>query len=242
MKNALQWIRSLFFNIQMYVAMVVVAIMFLVPMIISQKGASMAAHLYCWWVVWSARWMIGLKVEVRGSPPKTEVLVAAKHQSFFDIIVIFNCLPNPKFIMKRQLLFTPILGQYAYRLGCIPVNRGKGAAAVKKMVLDVASGRIAPGQLVIYPQGTRVAPGTKKVYKMGTGVLYRELQQDCVPVALNTGVFWPKRSVMRKPGTATVEFMEPIPKNKPVPEFMALMERAVEERSRELMAEVDFYE
>ena len=242
MKNALQWIRSLLFNIQMYVAMVVVAIIFLIPMIISQKGASMAAHLYCWWVVWSARWMIGLKVKVSGSLPKNEVLVAAKHQSFFDIIVIFNCLPNPKFIMKRQLLFTPILGQYAYRLGCVPVNRGKGAAAVRKMVADVASGRVAPGQLVIYPQGTRVAPGTKKVYKMGTGVLYRELQQECVPVALNTGLFWPKRSVMRKPGTATVEFMEPIAKNKPVSEFMALMEQAVEVRSCELMAEVGFYE
>ena len=186
--------------------------------------------------------MIGLKVEVRGSLPKNEVLIAAKHQSFFDIIVIFNCLPNPKFIMKRQLLFTPILGQYAYRLGCVPVNRGKGAAAIRKMVTDVASGRVAPGQLVIYPQGTRVAPGTKKVYKMGTGVLYRELQQDCIPVALNTGLFWPKRSVMRKPGTATVEFMEPIAKDKPVPEFMALMEQAVEVRSRELMAEVGFYE
>jgi 1-acyl-sn-glycerol-3-phosphate acyltransferase len=144
--------------------------------------------------------------------------------------------------MKRQLLFTPIVGQYAYRLGCVPVNRGKGAAAIRKMVADVASGRVAPGQLVIYPQGTRVAPGDKKVYKMGSGVLYRELQQDCVPVALNTGIFWPKRSIYRAPGIATVEFMEPIPKGKPVAEFMQLMEAAVEGRSRELMAEVGFYE
>ena len=122
------------------------------------------------------------------------------------------------------------------------MNRGKGAAAIRKMVADVASGRVAPGQLVIYPQGTRVAPGDKKVYKMGSGVLYRELQQDCVPVALNTGIFWPKRSIYRKPGIATVEFMEPIPKDKPVAEFMGLMEAAVEGRSRELMAEVGFYE
>ena len=242
MKYSLQWMRSLLFNIQMYLAMVFVAIIFLIPMIISQKGASMAAHFYCWWVVWSARWIIGLKVNVRGNIPHGEVLIAAKHQSFFDIIVIFNCLSQPKFIMKRQLLFTPIVGQYAYRLGCVPVNRGKGAAAIRKMVADVASGRVAPGQLVIYPQGTRVAPGAKKVYKMGSGVLYRELQQDCVPVALNTGIFWPKRSVLRKAGTATVEFMEPIPKGKPVAEFMALMEQAVEVRSRELMAEVGFYE
>ena len=242
MKYALQWIRSLLFNMQMYVAMLVVAIIFLIPMLISQKGASMAAHVYCWWVVWSARWMIGLRVNIQGDIPQGEVLVAAKHQSFFDIIVIYNCLPRSKFIMKRQLLFTPIVGQYAYRLGCVPVNRGKGAAAIRKMVADVASGRVAPGQLVIYPQGTRVAPGAKRIYKMGSGVLYRELQQDCVPVALNTGIFWPKRSVLCKPGTATVEFMEPIPKGKPVAEFMELMEQAVEVRSRELMAKVGFYE
>ncbi|MCH1532013.1 MAG: 1-acyl-sn-glycerol-3-phosphate acyltransferase, partial [Planktomarina temperata] len=155
MAYAVQWIRSLLFNIQMYVAMVIVAIVFLIPMIFSQKGASLAANIYCWWVVWSARWMIGLKVQVRGTVPTGEVLIAAKHQSFFDIIVIFNCLERSKFIMKRQLLFTPIVGQYAYRLGCIPVNRGKGAAAIRKMLADVASGRVAPGQLVIYPQGTR---------------------------------------------------------------------------------------
>ena len=242
MAYAVQWIRSLLFNIQMYVAMVIVAIVFLIPMILSQKGATLAANVYCWWVVWSARWMIGLKVQVRGTVPKGELLIAAKHQSFFDIIVIFNCLDQSKFIMKRQLLFTPIVGQYAYRLGCVPVNRGKGAAAIRKMVADVASGRVAPGQLVIYPQGTRVAPGDKKVYKMGSGVLYRELQQDCVPVALNTGIFWPKRSIYRAPGIATVECMEPIPKGKPVAEFMELMEAAVEGRSRELMAEVGFYE
>ena len=84
MAYAVQWIRSLLFNIQMYVAMVIVAIVFLIPMILSQKGASYAANVYCWWVVWYARWMIGLKVQVRGTVPKGEVLIAAKHQSFFS--------------------------------------------------------------------------------------------------------------------------------------------------------------
>ena len=242
MRNALQWIRSLLFNFQMYVSMFVVAVIFLVPMIVSPKGAFLAAKCYCWWVIWTAGWMIGLKVEVRGKVPHGEVLVAAKHQSFFDVIVIFSCLPRPKFIMKRQLLFTPILGQYAYRLGCIPVDRGKRAAAINKMVLDGAAGKADPGQLVIYPQGTRVAPGQKKPYKRGTGALYKQLGQDCVPVAINIGIFWPKRSILRKKGTAIVEFMDPISKNKPVEEFMSIMEAAVERRSKELMAEVGFEE
>ena len=242
MKNALQWIRSLLFNFQMYLSMAVLALAFLVPMILSSKGALLAAKCYCWWIVWTASWMLGLKVEVRGNVPNGEVLIAAKHQSFFDIIVIFSCLPRPKFIMKRQLLFAPILGQYAYRLGCIPVDRGKRAFAMKKMLSDVAVGKADAGQLVIYPQGTRVAPGQKKPYKMGSGALYKELRQDCVPVALNIGIFWPKRSILRKQGTAIVEFMDPIPKNKPVKEFMFLLESTIENRSKELMAEVGFNE
>jgi len=86
MAYAVQWIRSLLFNVQMYVAMVIVAIVFLIPMIFSQKGASLAAKVYCWWVVWSARLMIGLRVQVRGTIPKGEVLVAAKHQSFLILL------------------------------------------------------------------------------------------------------------------------------------------------------------
>ena len=242
MRYAIQWVRSLVFNILMYVAMVPYAILYLPWAVFDRRGAVAAAHGWTGFVLWTARWLIGLKVEYRGTPPTDAVMVAPKHQSFFDIIAIYNAIPRGKFIMKRELLWTPIVGQYALMVGCIPVNRGKRAQAIKKMLADVKAGRADPGQLVIYPQGTRVAPGDKKVYKMGSGVLYRELQQDCVPVALNTGIFWPKRSVYRKPGIATVEFMEPIPKGKPVAEFMELMEAAVEGRSRELMAEVGFYE
>lgn len=240
MSHAIQWLRSLLFNIQMYVAMVVLAIVFLIPMILHPKGAILAAKVYCRWVIWTARWMVGIKVEIRGTPPTDQVVVAAKHQSFFDIIVIFAQMPWPKFIMKRELLYAPILGQYAYRLGCVPVNRGKGALAVKKMVKDVESGAAYPGQLVIYPQGTRVPAGQIRPYKVGTAMLYQETGQACVPVALNIGVFWPKRGVMRYPGTAVVEFMDPIEPGLSVSEFMQRLENAIEPRSNELMAEAGF--
>ncbi|MEM6307497.1 MAG: 1-acyl-sn-glycerol-3-phosphate acyltransferase, partial [Pseudomonadota bacterium] len=87
MKTALQWGLSLIFIIQMYVVMVVLAIVFMIPMMAHPKGALWACHTYCKWVMWSARVLIGLKVDIRGTPPMDEVLVAAKHQSFFDIIV-----------------------------------------------------------------------------------------------------------------------------------------------------------
>ncbi len=233
---AIQWLRSLFFNACMYVAMLVLAIVFFPYALFSRDGAYAACHTYCRWVIWSARWMVGLKVEVRGEAPTDEVMVAAKHQSFFDIIVIFHAVPRGKFIMKRELLFAPLLGQYAWRLGCVPVNRGKRGQAIQKMVADVEKGRREPGQLIIYPQGTRVPPGQKRPYKVGTSVLYQQLGQDCVPVATNIGVFWPKRGVMRKPGTAVVDFLPRIPAGLSKDAFMERLEKDVETTSNLLMA------
>ena len=233
----MQLIRSLIFNALMYVVMLIYAIAFFPLALYSPEWARRACHAWCDYVVWSARWMIGLKSEVRGTPPTSEVLIAAKHQSFFDIILIYNAIPRGKFIMKSELMYAPILGQYALRIGCVPVNRGKRGAAIAKMMADVKKGGADPGQLVIYPQGTRVAPGDKKPYKVGSGALYQQLGQTCVPVAANVGHFWPKRGFLRKPGTAVVEFLEPIESGLEVKEFMKRLEDEVETASDALLAE-----
>jgi 1-acyl-sn-glycerol-3-phosphate acyltransferase len=235
-----QWLRSLAFNISMYAAMAVLAVLYLPYALLSREGAYAACHNYCRWVIWTARWMVGLKVDVRGTPPTDEVLVAAKHQSFFDILVIFHAIPRAKFIMKRELLFAPILGQYAWRIGCVPVNRGKRGQAIAKMLADVAKGLREPGQLVIYPQGTRVAPGVDMPYKVGTAILYEQLGQPCIPVATNIGVFWPKRGVLRRPGTAVVEFLPRLPPGLQREEFMARLEFEIETVSNALMADAGF--
>ncbi|MEL7082704.1 MAG: 1-acyl-sn-glycerol-3-phosphate acyltransferase, partial [Pseudomonadota bacterium] len=170
----------------------------------------------------------------------SEVLIAAKHQSFLDIMMIFNALPAGKFIMKRELLWTPIIGLYAKRLGCVPVARGKRGAAIQKMVDDVEAGRSQPGQLIIYSQGTRVAPGDYKPYKVGSAVLYQQLAQTCVPVATNVGLFWPRRGILRKPGLAVVEFLPPIEAGLDKDTFMNELETVVESRSNALMQEAGF--
>ena len=235
--QGIQWLRSLVFNLSIYVVMLVYAILFFPLALFSRAWARRACHAWCAYVIWAARWMVGLRTEVRGTPPTGEVVVAAKHQSFLDIIMIYHALPRAKFIMKRELMYAPILGQYSLRIGCVPVNRGKRGAAIEKMKRDVEKGQAEPGQLVIYPQGTRVAPGVKKPYKVGTGVLYEQLGQPCVPVAANAGYFWPKRGVTRKPGLAVVEFLEPIPVGLSVKDFMARLEDEVESRSDALLAE-----
>ncbi len=234
----MQFLRSLIFNVLIYVVMAVYAVIFAIPAIISPKGARAACHAWCRFVIWAARWMLDLKVEVRGTPPQGEAMVAAKHQSFFDIIVIYHSLPYARFIMKRELMYAPILGQFALRIGCIPVNRGKRGQAIAKMKADAKKSRDDPGQLVIYPQGTRVGVDDYKPYKVGTGVLYDGLSVPCVPVATNIGHFWPKRGVTRKPGTAVVDFLDPIQPGLSVSDFMKRLEDDVEGTSKALLAEV----
>lgn len=236
----LQWIRSLIFVLQMYVMMLVIGLVF-APFALFSRGAAYAAcKTYCRWVIWTAKWMVGLRAEVRGVVPAQEVIIAAKHQSFLDILIIFNAIPRGKFIMKREILWTPIIGMYAKRIGCVPVNRGKRGAAIAKMVKDVARQFSDPGQLVIYAQGTRVAPGARKPYKIGSAVLYSELKQPCVPAATNVGVFWPRKGIMRKPGLAVVEFLDPIAPGLPKEAFMERLEDVVETRSDALMREAGF--
>jgi 1-acyl-sn-glycerol-3-phosphate acyltransferase len=235
-----QWVRSLIYVIQIYLAMLVLGIAFAPYAIVSPKGALLACKTYCRWCFWTARWMIGLRGEVRGEVPTGEVLIAAKHQSFLDIMLIFEAVPHPKFIMKRELLWTPIIGMYAKRLGCVPVDRGKRGQAIDKMVRDVKAGRAEAGQLIIYSQGTRVAPGDRKPYKVGTAVLYEQLGQTCIPVATNVGVFWPRKGIWRKPGVAVVEFLPAMEPGLSRHEFMARLEETVEARSDALMAEAGF--
>ena len=209
--------------------------------VLSSAGAHAACHTYCRWVLWTLDKMTGLKTEVRGTPPTDEVMIAAKHQSFLDILLIYNAVPRGKFIMKRELMFAPLLGQYALRIGCVPVNRGKRGAAIAKMLADVKSGRQQGGQLIIYSQGTRVAPGVKRPYKIGTGALYEQLGQPCVPVATNVGVFWPRHGILRKPGLGVVEFLPVIAPGLPRDAFMARLESEVETASDRLMAEAGFH-
>ncbi len=240
MAVCLRLLASLAFGVQIYLAMAFMALYFAPLAAIDRRFAVKAAHTYCRWVRWTARWMVGLRSEVRGEVPRDEVIVASKHQSFLDIIMLVSVLPRPKFIMKKELIWAPILGWFALRIGSVPVDRGKRGVAVRQMKEDVSKGLALPGQLVIYPQGTRVAPGASLPYKIGTAVLYRQLGQDCVPAATNAGMFWPRRSIIRRPGLAVLEFLPRIPAGKDQSAFMFDLECAIEAKSDRLMADAGF--
>ncbi len=238
--DIVQWVRSIVFNALMYLVMAVMAVALAPLVILDRDWAFRAVHAYCRYVRWSARLIVGLRTEVRGQAPSDEVLIASKHQSFLDIILIVSAVPRPKFIMKKELLWAPFVGWYAQRIGCVPVDRGKRGQAIEKMLQDVEDGRLAPGQLIIYPQGTRVAPGVPRAYKIGSAILYRQLGQPCVPAATNAGVFWPRRGILRRPGLAVVDFLPSIEPGLSDTEFMERLRNEIEAASDRLLEEAGF--
>lgn len=240
MRLAWQYVRSVLFIAQMYLMMAVFGLFGLPFLLFGSDAAHIPVRAYCHWVRWTAGWMVGLRSEIRGPVPDGPVLIAAKHQSFFDIILIASAVPRFRAIMKKELLWAPIVGWYAKALGCVAVDRGKRGVAITRMVAAVKSGKAAQGQLVIYPQGTRVAAGAKAPYKVGAAVLYAQLEQPCIPVAVNVGVFWPRHGILRKPGLAVAEFLPAIPPGLSHGDFMRRMQHEVETNSDRLMAEAGF--
>lgn len=240
MRYAIQWLRSFLFAAQMYVLLPLVALVFVPFVLVDRTGAYKFVKFYARYCRWSLAWMTGLKTEVRGEIPTDACLLASKHQSFLDVILLLSVAWQPRVIIKRELHYLPVFRFFGSRMGNIPVNRGTRGKAISKMKDDVESGKNLPGQLMIYPQGTRTAPGAKAPYKIGTGLLYEQTGMDCVPAATNVGVFWPKRGVYRKQGTAVLEFLPRIPAGKPRAEFMAEMERVIEDASDKLLVESGF--
>ncbi len=233
-------IRSQFANMIMYLSLLVWGVACLPIALWSREGAFWVIRKYCGFSFWMFRVTCNLRVEFRGEVPTGEVLICSKHMSFMDILMLAYKLPRVKFIMKRELLWAPVIGVYGWRIGCPPVARGKKGGAIKQMVDHIKADKHHDGQTVIFPQGTRVLPGVKAPYKVGAGILYTEMKQTCVPVATNCGVFWARHSPVRKPGTAILEFLEPVEAGMELRPFLAKIEDVIETNSNRLMREAGF--
>jgi 1-acyl-sn-glycerol-3-phosphate acyltransferase len=185
------------------------------------------------------KYIVGMKLEVRGREklPKGACLIASKHQSAWETFALIPIFRDPALLMKRELFWIPFHGWFSRKFDMIPVDRDKGPAALRRMLKE-AKTRIADGrEIIIFPEGTRKAPGAPPDYKTGIVLLYDALQVPCVPVALNSGLFWPRRSLIRRPGTVIVEILDPIPPGLPKAEFMRRLQTAIETASNHLRAE-----
>ena len=237
MKLTITIIRGLINDILIFFSMFVLGIIGLPFSIISKKWAYRFIKLYCLSCFLILRVISNIRVECRGKIPTDNVLICSKHMSFLDIIMLAYFLPEFSFVMKKEIVFTPIIGVYALRVGCVPVKRGARSKALNKMVSDynLQSYKQDSRQIVIYPQGTRVLPNQKKEYKVGAGVLYGKFNLACHLVGTNSGIFWPKGSWIRKSGTAVIDFFEVIEPGMPLNNFMKKIEKNIEDRSNLLM-------
>ena len=190
--------------------------------------AGLAAHARAsmWWM----RVICGTRVEVRGREnlPKGAAIIASKHQSAWDTFGLIPLTRDPAMIMKQELLSLPLYGWFSRKFEMIPVRREIGPAALRQMARDAGKRASQGRDIVIFPEGTRRAPGAPPDYKPGIILLYEALGIPCVPVALNSGFFWPRHSIMRRPGTIIVEFLPALPPGLPRAEFMALLQDRIE--------------
>ena len=229
-------VRSLIFYVVFYVNTAVFLILGS-PLLLGPRRwamAGLAAHAYA--SIWWMRMICGTRLEVRGREnlPKGAAIIASKHQSAWDTFGLIPLTRDPAMIMKQELLSLPLYGWFSRKFEMIPVRRDLGPTALRQMAREAAK-RAAQGRdIVIFPEGTRRPPGAPPDYRPGVILLYEALGIPCVPVALNSGYFWPRHSIMRRPGTIIVEFLPAIPPGLPRAEFKALLQDRVESATARL--------
>jgi 1-acyl-sn-glycerol-3-phosphate acyltransferase len=188
-------------------------------------------------VTFLLRAVCGIRLEYRGREfiPAKRALIAPKHQCMFDVFAQFAVLPDSCFVTKKELMWIPFFGWYAYKARMIVVDRAGQAAALRKLVADAKDRFTDERQLVIFPEGTRGEPGVAGDYKPGIAALYRELDVAVHPIATNAGVHWPAHGVLRRPGTIVYRYLEPIPAGLKRAEFMRILEDRIETASTALL-------
>lgn len=232
-------LRSLIFNVLFYVNLMLFLVLgswyFLMP----RKAAIGALQAWARTSVFLLRVCCGTKMEVRGREniPQGACLVAGKHHSFWETFALLPLFDDPSIVLKKELTYIPLFGWFALKFRMIPVERSAGSSALRNMV-TLAKREIAEGrQIIIMPEGTRRAPDAEPDYKPGAAALYGALKVPCVPFGLNAGVFWPRRKFLRYPGTIVVQFMPVIEAGLKRQEFQQRLEMAIEDSTRELVAE-----
>ncbi len=183
--------------------------------------------------------LVGLEHEVRGLEriPDTPAIFAVKHQSAWETLTLHLFLPDPAIALKRELTHIPLFGQYTRHAGMIRIDRAQGVRALRSLIKE-AEAALARGQsIVIFPEGTRVAPGAHRPYHPGVAALYLHLGCPVVPVALNSGLFWGRRSFVKRPGRITVEILPPIEPGLTRTGFMAELEQRLEGATLRLVEE-----
>lgn len=233
------FIRSLLFNAGFYLSLLLHMMVAIPAFILPRRVLFTLANSWSHSMIWMLRVFCNIRVEFRGVDriPKGPLLIAAKHQSAFETIALLPLFQEPLFILKRELTWIPLFGLFLLKAQMIPINRRAGARALS-MMTELARARVRSGrQLIIFPEGTRRPVGAEPRYKYGVAQIYIDCGVPCLPVALNSGLFWPRRTFMRYPGTIVIEFLDVIQPGLSRDAFIARAQDEIETASARLVAE-----
>lgn len=231
-----KFIRSVLFDASFYIASFILMVVFLPLMLFPQKAIFWAGRAWVAVAMGLLKLFVGLSYRVEGldNLPAGPCIVACKHESAWETLIFHSLLNRPGYALKRELMWVPLINLYFWRMGMVVIDRGAGASALKSL-LKGARRVIDQGRpLVIFPEGTRGIPGQPTEYQAGVGVLYRDLGVPVIPVALNSGSFWGRRSPIKHPGQITIKFLEPIQPGLPRVEFMAQLTERIETACKKL--------
>jgi 1-acyl-sn-glycerol-3-phosphate acyltransferase len=233
------YLRSLLFNIVFYVGTAIIAIGGLPTLFFGRRAILKVARAWGWTSLWLLDKICGVKVQFRGVDNLLHqgCIVAAKHQSALETFALVTQVEDFTYILKRELLFIPLFGQYLKLSNQIAIDRKSRSAALRDLVKQ-AGAAIAEGRVIfIFPEGTRRSAGAPPLYKSGVNHLYAAAKAPCVPAALNSGLFWPRRTFLRQPGTCVVEFLPVIPAGLPHGEFSKILQERLEAATNRLIDE-----
>ncbi len=239
LRSPLTYMRSALFSILFYVNLTAHMIVALPTLFLPRRILHFFVRSYALTSLWLLRVVCGTKVEWRGVEklPKSAFILACKHQSAWETFSLYAVIDDPTYILKRELMWLPLFGWYMRKEGLIPIDRSAGMAALARMTARARAALAAGRQIVIFPEGTRRRPGAEPSYNPGVLYLYAKAGVPCVPMALNSGLYWPRRSLLRLPGTIIAEILDPIAPGLDRDAFAHALEEAIEGASARLIRE-----
>lgn len=229
------WLRSFLYLVLFLIWTLSTALLGL-PFLLTRKGALGTQRFWARGVKALARWILSIKLEVRGREnlPNGACIVAAQHQSAFETYMLFLLFEYPVFVLKQSLQWIPLVGWYIKRGGLIGIDRGAGGSAMRRVLRAAAKAVSQDETVLIFPEGTRTAPGGHTDYKPGIIALYNHCNAPVIPMALNSGYYWGKTQISKIPGTIVFEFLPAIPSGLSKEEFLAQLRASIETASARL--------
>jgi len=230
-------LRSVIFVVLLNLWTIGVGILYLPLLLAPSAVVVVAAKFWLRGAMVLLKLICGLSYQVRGEVPRGAALVASKHQSTLETFALRLLLDDPAFILKRELLRIPFFGWYLGKSGVVAIDRSAGMKALKEMVKGAEAATRQGRQVLIFPEGHRQEVGAEPSYHTGVAMLYAGLNVPCVPVALNSGLFWGRGSLAKRHGVATLEFLPAIPPGLDRKAFMAQLQDSIEAASARLADE-----